>query len=210
MVKILIADDHPVIRKGVLAVLTNEIQGVLCGEASTGQEALREVEHRDWDLVIMDIAMPGRNGLDTLKEIKHTRPNLPVLMLSIHPEEQYGARALMAGASGYVSKESAPDDLARAIRQVLDGRLYVSPAMAENLAAHLQPNCDRRPHENLSDRELEVLRLLASGRTTSGIAEELHLSLTTISTHRSHILAKMNMKSTAQLMHYALANRLTD
>jgi DNA-binding NarL/FixJ family response regulator len=193
-----------------MAILTSEIQGVLCGEASTGQAALREVELRDWDLVIMDIAMPGRNGLDALKEIKLTRPNLPVLVLSIHSEEQYGARALMAGASGYVCKESAQDDLARAIRQVLDGRMYVSPAMAENLAAHLKPDSGRRPHENLSDRELEVLRLLASGRTTTEISEELHLSLTTISTHRSHILAKMNMKNTAQLMHYALANNLTD
>ena len=210
MIKILIADDHPVVRKGLEAILTNEIQGAQCGEATTGQEALEEVERREWDLVVMDIAMPGRNGLDALKEIKHVRPALPVLVLSIHPEAEYGKRALMAGASGYLNKESAADDLTRAVRQVLAGRLYISSAMGEDLAAHLTPDSSRQPHESLSDREFEVLRLLASGKTPTQIAEELHLSLTTISTYRSRILAKMNMKSTAELMHYALSNNLTD
>jgi DNA-binding NarL/FixJ family response regulator len=210
VIKILIADDHPVVRKGLVEILTNEIPGVLCGEARTGQEALEEVERRDWDLVIMDITMPGRNGLDALKGIKHARPTLPALVLSIHPEAQYGKRALMAGASGYMNKESAPNDLVRAVRHILEGRLYISPAMGENLAAHLKPDSDRQPYEDLSDREFEVLQLLGSGKTPTQVSEELHLSLTTISTYRARILAKMNMKTTAELMHYAISNNLTD
>ncbi len=210
MIRILIADDHPVVRKGLGDILTNAIAGVQCGEARTGQEALEEVERRDWDLVMMDITMPGRSGLDALKEIKRARPNLPVLVLSIHPEAQYGKRALMAGASGYVNKMSAPNDLVRAISQVLAGRLYVSPEMGEDLAARLKPDSGRQPHENLSNREFQVLRLLGSGRTPTQIAEELHLSLTTISTYRARILEKMNMRTTAELMHYALSNDLTD
>jgi DNA-binding NarL/FixJ family response regulator len=182
----------------------------VCGEATTGQEALEEVERHEWDLVVMDISMPGRNGLEALKDIKQVRPALPVLVLSIHPEAEYGRRALMAGAAGYLNKGSAADDLARAVRQVLAGRLYISPAMGEDLAAHLTPDSIRQLHESLSDREFEVLRLLVSGKTPTQIAGELNLSLTTISTYRSRILAKMNMKSTIELMHYALSKHLVD
>lgn len=210
MVKVLIADDHPVVRKGVREILTSGIHGVLCGEAQNAQEVLDELDRGDWDLVILDITMPGRSGLDILKEIKQTRPKLPVLVLSIHPEEQYGKRALMAGASGYMNKESAPEDLVRAIRQVLAGRMYVSPKMGESLAARLKPDPGRPLHESLSDREFEILRLIGSGKTPTQIAEELHLSATTISTYRARILEKMNMKTTAELMHYALSNHLAD
>jgi DNA-binding NarL/FixJ family response regulator len=210
VIKILIADDHPVVRKGVGEILTSQIHGVLCGEAENAQQVLDGVERREWDLVILDITMPGRSGLDVLKELRQRRPKLPVLVLSIHPEEQYGTRALMAGASGYMNKESAPEDLIRAIRQVLAGRLYVSPKMAESLAAHLMSDSGRPLHESLSGREFEILRLIGSGRTTAQMAEELHLGLTTISTYRARILVKMNMKTTAKLMHYALSNHLAD
>ena len=209
-INILVADDHPVVRKGLVEILTHGIRGVRCAEASTGQDAIEEANLGDWDLLIIDIAMPGRNGLDALKEIKHAHPKLPALVLSIHPEEQYGRRALTAGASGYLNKASAPNNLVRAVRQILDGRLYVSQTMAENLAAHLKPDSGQPAYESLSDREFEILRLLASGKTPTQIAEELHLSPTTISTYRSRILAKMNMKSTAELMHYALSNKLID
>jgi len=210
VIKILIADDHPVVRKGMVEILTKGINGVLCGETKNGQETCEEVGRQDWDLVILDITMPGRSGLDALKEIKQARPNLPALVLSIHPEEQYGKRALLAGASGYMNKESAPNDLVRAVKQILSGRLYISPAMGEELAAHLKPTSGRQPHENLSDREFEILRFLGSGKTPGQIAEELHLAVTTIATYRIRILAKMKLKTTAELMHYAIANKLTD
>jgi DNA-binding NarL/FixJ family response regulator len=208
--KILIADDHPVVRNGIREILTSRINGVLCGEAENAQEVLDEVERGDWDLVILDITMPGRSGLDVLKDLKQMRPKLPVLVLSIHPAEQYGKRALMAGASGYMHKESAPEDLVRAIRQVLAGRVYVSQKMGEVLAARLKPDSSQPLYESLSDREFEILRLIGSGKTTTQIAEELHLSVTTISTYRTRILVKMNMKTTAELMHYALSDGLTD
>jgi DNA-binding NarL/FixJ family response regulator len=210
VIRVLIADDHPVVRKGIREILTSGIHGVLCGEAENAQQVLEEEERGEWDLVILDITMPGRSGLDVLKELKHTRPKLPVLVLSIHPEEQYGERALLAGASGYMNKESAPEDLIRAIRQVLAGRMYVSPKMGESLAAHLKPDPGRPLHESLSDREFEILRLIGSGKTPTQIAEELHLGLTTISTYRARILEKMSMETTAELMHYALSNHLVD
>jgi two-component system invasion response regulator UvrY len=208
MIRILIADDHPVVRKGVKNILASEVQGIECGEARNGREILDELERGEWDLVILDITMPGRGGLDVLKELKQRRPKLPVLVLSIHSEAQYGKRAFMLGASGFVNKESAPDELVRAVRQILGGRMYVSPAMAESLAAHVKPDSDRPLHESLSDREFEILRLLGSGKTITQIAEQLHLSVTTISTYRARILTKMNMKTTAELMHYALHNDL--
>jgi len=210
VIKVLIADDHPVVRKGLKDILTNKIHEVLCGEAKNAQEVLGEVERQSWDLVILDITMPGQSGLDVLKELKRRRPKLPVLVLSIHSESQYGARALMAGASGYLNKESVPDELVRAVRHLLAGRTYVSRAMAERLVGHLKQHPDRPPHESLSDREFEVLRMIGSGKSTTQIAEELHLSATSVSTNRARILAKMNMKTTAELMHYAISNGLID
>lgn len=208
MIKILLADDHPVVRKGLKEILSNEIQGVLVAEAKSGQEALDAVKRQPWDLVILDISMPGRSGMDALKEIKSTRPKLPVLVLSMHPEAQYGGRALMSGASGYLNKQGAPDELVRAVRQVLAGRVYVTQELAESLAAHLKPDSARLPYERLTNRELEILRLIGSGKTNAQIAAELHLSKTTISTYRSRILSKMDLKTSADLIHYALANDL--
>jgi DNA-binding NarL/FixJ family response regulator len=208
-IRILIADDHPLIRKGLKDILVSGIRGAFCGEAKSAQEVLDQVERSIWDLVILDISMPGRSGLDVLKDLKRDRPKLPVLILSAHPESQYGARVLMAGASGYIHKESAPDDLVRAVGQVLAGHRYVSPAMAESLAAHLRPDPGRPPHESLSDREFELLRLIGSGKTTAQAAADLHLSPATISTYRARLLTKMNMKTTAELMHYVISNGLT-
>lgn len=182
----------------------------MCGEAKNAQEVLEQVRSHDWDLVILDVTMPGRSGLDVLRDLKQEQPKLPVLVLSMHPENQYGKRMLKAGASGYMNKESAPEELITAIRKVLAGGRYVSPALAEKLALDLSGETCQPLHERLSDRELEVLRMLGSGRTISQIADELHLSVTTVSTYRARILEKLNMTTTAELMHYALSNHLVD
>jgi DNA-binding NarL/FixJ family response regulator len=210
MIRVLIADDHPVMRKGLKTILTDEIEGVSCSEAGNGAEAIAMVEHGDWNLVILDISMPGQSGMETLKEILRLRPKLPVLVASVHPEEQYGKRALLAGASGYLNKESASDELVRAVRQLLAGRPYVSQTMAESFATHIKTDSGQAPHERLSDRELEVLVLIGSGRTTSQIAEELHLSLPTVSTYRARILEKMGLTTTAELIYYAVKNGMAD
>jgi DNA-binding NarL/FixJ family response regulator len=208
--RILIADDHPILRRGLKDILVRELEGATCGEAGNGQQVLSEVQRQDWDLVILDLTMPGRNGLDVLRDLRRLRPKLPVLVLSMHPEDQLGKRALKGGASGYMNKESAPEELIKAVRNVLEGGVYVSPALAERLALDLRENAGRPLHETLSEREFEVLRMLASGKTVTEIAEELHLSVPTVSTHRAHILAKMNMTTTAALITYAVRNRLVD
>jgi two-component system, NarL family, invasion response regulator UvrY len=210
MIRVLIADDHAILRRGLREILTRELDNVLCGEAENARQLLAEVETRVWDLVILDITMPGRSGVDVLRDLQRTRPRLPVLVLSMHPEDQYAKRMLKAGASGYLNKESAPEELIRAIRKVLAGGRYVSAQLAEKLALDLRRNSGRPLHEVLSDREFEVLRMLACAKTVSQIAEELHLSVTTVSTYRARILEKMNMTTTAELMHYALRNRLVD
>ena len=209
MIKILIADDHPVVRKGLKDILTTEIYGVQCGEAKNAQGSLDELERESWDLAILDISMPGRSGLDVLKELKQRWPKLPVLVLSVHSEAQFGARALRAGASGYLTKESVPDELVQAVRRVLAGRTYVSQAMAESLAVHFKQGSDQPPHEKLSDREFEILRMIGSGKSNAEIARELHLSATTISTYRVRILKKLDIKTTAGLIRYAVSNNLT-
>lgn len=210
MIRILIADDHAILRRGLREILAREIKEVACGEAENAQELLREVESHDWDLVILDVSMPGRSGVDVLKDLNRTHPRLPVLVLSMYPEDQYGKRVLKAGAAGYMNKESAPEELIRAIRKVLAGGHYVSSELAEKLAVDLHEESGRPLHENLSDREFEVLRMIASGKTVGQIAEELHLSVTTVSTYRARILQKMHASSNAELMHYALRNRLVD
>ena len=210
MIRVLIADDHAILRKGLKEILMRELDGVMCGEAENGQQALDQIQSRDWDLLILDITMPGRGGLDVLKNLKALRPRLPVLVLSMHPEDQYGNRVRKAGASGYVNKESAPEELMKAVRKLLGGGRYVSPVLAETLTADLTQDTGRPAHETLSDREFEVLRKIASGKTVSQIAEELHLSVTTVSTYRARILDKMGMSTTAELMHYALRNQLVD
>jgi two-component system invasion response regulator UvrY len=210
MIRVLIADDHAILRRGLKEILVRELEAVICGEAEDAQQVLAQVQNHEWDLVILDITMPGRSGLDALKDLKALRPKLPVVVLSMHPEDQYGKRILRAGASGYMNKESAPEELIKAIRKVLAGGLYVSPFLAEKLAFDLGENAGKPIHEILSDREFEVLRMIASGKTVSQIAEELHLSVATVSTYRARILEKMNMTTTAELMHYALRNQLVD
>jgi DNA-binding NarL/FixJ family response regulator len=210
VIRVLIADDHAILRSGLKEILVHELKDVVCGEAEDARQVLLQVQSGDWDLVMLDITMPGRSGLDILKDLKAVRPKLPVLVLSMHPEDQYGKRVLKAGASGYMRKESAPDELIKAIRKVLAGGRYVSPALAEKLAVDLSDDAGRPAHETLSDREFEVLRMIASGKTVGHIAEELHLSVTTVSTYRARILEKMDLTTTAELMHYALRNHLVD
>jgi len=210
MIKILIADDHAIVREGLKQILSESPDLVVVAEASSGQEVLEKISKNDLDLVVLDIAMPGRGGLDILKEIKTQKPRLPVLMLSMYPEEQYAIRVLKAGASGYLTKESAPDELVKAIRQISQGKKYISPSLAEKLAIDLELGPDKLPHEILSDREYQVMCMIASGKTLKEIADGLSLSIKTISTYRSRILEKMNMKTNAELTHYAIKNNLVD
>jgi two-component system, NarL family, invasion response regulator UvrY len=210
VIRILIADDHAILRRGLQEILVRELKDAICGEAGNAQQVLSQVQSQDWDLVILDVTMPGRSGLDVLRDLKKVRPKLPVLVLSMHHEDQLGRRVLKAGASGYMNKESAPEELLKAIRKVVAGGLYVSPALAEKLALDLREDVGRSLHETLSDREFEVLRLIASGKTVTQIAEELHLGVPTISTHRAHILEKMHMTTTAEMISYAVRNHLVD
>ncbi|MGO8815862.1 MAG: response regulator [Terriglobia bacterium] len=210
MIRALIADDHTIVRRGLMEILTRELHDAVCGEAENAQQVLAQIHAHDWDLVILDINMPGRSGLEVLVDLKRERPKLPVLILSMHPEEQYGKRMLKAGAAGYMSKDADPDELIKAIRKVLAGGRYVSPVLAEALALDLGRGAGLALHESLSNRELEVLRLIGSGKTVSQIGEMLQLSVATVSTYRARILEKMSMTTTAELMNYALRNRLVD
>jgi len=208
MLKILIADDHAIVRQGLKQIVTETPDMVVAGEASNGQELLNKIKESDYDVVVLDITMPGRDGMDVLKQLRSEKPELPVLMLSIHPEEQYALRALRAGASGYLTKESAPDELVVAIQKVSRGGKYISPSLAEKLAFELEVGREQAPHEILSDREYHVMCLIASGKTVMEIAQELSLSEKTISTYRSRILEKMKMKNNAELTYYAIKNQL--
>lgn len=208
--KILIADDHPIVRTGLKQILEEAPYKLDCDEARDGHEVLRKVAGQAYDLVLLDIAMPGINGLDCLKQIKKETPRLPVLIISMYPEEQYAMRALKAGASGYLTKQSAPDELLLAIKKVLSGGKYVSASLAEKLAWQLEKEGAEHPHETLSDREYEVLRLIASGKTASQIADQLCLSVKTVSTYRARILDKMKLRNNAELTHYALRNHLVE
>jgi DNA-binding NarL/FixJ family response regulator len=210
MLRILIADDHPIVRKGLKQILSEESDMGVFGEAQNSQELLELVRKQDWDIVILDITMPGRGGIDVLKELKHERPKLPVLMLSVHPEDQYAVRALKAHASGYMTKDSAPEELVKAIRKILRGGKYISSTLAEKLAFDLETETEKPLHETLSDREHQVLLMIASGKTVSEIAKELSLSVKTIDTYRARILEKMKMKTNAELTHYAIKNKLVE
>ena len=183
---------------------------LIAGEAINGQEVLDKVRAEAWDVVILDISMPDCSGLDILKQLKSERPKLPVLVLSMHSEDQYAVRALKAGASGYLTKDSAPDELVKAIRKVVSGGRYVGSCLAERLAFEIGADSSKLPHETLSDREFQVLRLIASGKSVTEIAAELYLSSKTVSTYRVRLLQKMNLKTNAELMHYAMQNRLVD
>jgi DNA-binding NarL/FixJ family response regulator len=210
MIKILIADDHPVVRQGLKQILSEEPDMGNLGEAQNSQEVLELVRKQDWDIVILDITMPGRGGLDVLKELKHERPKLPVLILSVHPEDQYAVRALRAHASGYMTKDSAPEELVKAIRKILGGGKYISSTLAERLAFDLESGTEKPLHETLSDREHQVMVMMTSGKTVSEIVEEMSLSVKTISTYRARILEKMRMKNNAELTHYAIKHGLVD
>jgi two-component system, NarL family, invasion response regulator UvrY len=210
MIRILIADDHAIVRKGLRQILAETPDIIVAGEAHNGQEVLSKVRTGNWDVVVLDITMPGTSGLEILKEMKNEHPKLPVLVLSIHSEDQYAVRVLKAGASGYLTKESAPDELVKAIRKVFSGGKYVSAYAAEMLAFDLDRNSEKPPHEFLSDREYQVLCLLCLGKTVKEIAKEKSLSIKTISTYRSRILEKTKMKTNAELIHYGIRNRLVD
>jgi len=208
MLRILIADDHPIVRRGLKQIIADSGDMAVGDEAADGWEVLSKVRASDYDVVLLDVAMPGIDGLDVLTRLRHEKPRLPVLMLSMYPEEQFAIRAFRAGASGYVTKESAPDELVGAIRKVSTGGKYVSSALAEKLALDLERGGKQPPHETLSDREYQVMSLIASGKTVTGIARELSLSVKTISTYRSRILEKMNLKNNAELTNYAIKNGL--
>jgi len=208
VIRILIADDHAVVRRGLKQIVAEQFDQPVIGEAQNASEVLSLVRLGEWDVVVLDISMPGRGGLEILGELKHEHPRLPVLILSVHSEEQYARRALKAGAAGYLNKESAPEELVKAIRTVVAGRKYVSASLAENLVTALGTEGDRAPHETLSDREFQVFSLLASGKTVGEIATQLSLSVKTISTYRTRILEKMRLASNAELIHYAIQQKL--
>ncbi len=210
MITIVVADDHAVVRRGLKEILAEESDMEIGAEASTAQELLDLVRKRPWDAVVLDISLPGRSGLEVLAELKQERPALPVLVHTMHPEDQFARRALRAGAAGYLTKDSAPTELVKALRKIVAGGKYVGAALAETLAASMDASAVEAPHQALSDREFEVFRLLASGKTVSHVAEQLSLSVKTISTYRSRILKKMKMKNNAELMRYALQQKVVE
>jgi len=210
MLRILIADDHEIVRKGLMKVLAETLQPIKLDEASNGQEAMSKVLKSEYDLVVLDLKMPGKSGLDALKEIKQHRPKLPVVILSMHPEEQFAIRAMRAGASGYLTKECAGDELVLAIRKALKGEKYISDSLSQILAGGLESDSEKPLHEILSDREYQVMLMIASGKTVGAIAKELYLSVKTISSYRANILLKTRMKNNAELTHYAIQNKLVD
>jgi two-component system, NarL family, invasion response regulator UvrY len=208
MIRILVADDHIVVRRGLKMILLEGFPGAHIEEVGDAEDLIKQVMKSDWDVVISDLSMPGRSGLDALIQIKPMRPNLPILILSIHPEEQYAIRVLKAGASGYLSKDMAPDELVNAVQKVMLGKKYITPSIAEKLASVFDQDQTKLPHETLSDREFDVLKMLATGKSVSEIAETLFLSVTTVSTYRARIITKMNLKNNAELTLYAIENKL--
>lgn len=210
MTKLLIVDDHEVVRDGIKSLFDVQREATLFGEAGTPAEAVQLVSEQNWDVVVLDLSLGGRSGLDVLKELKQIRPRLPVLILSMHSEEQYARRAFKAGAAGYITKDSSRVELLKAIDKVRRGGKYVSSTLAEKLIVYLETGAEASPQEALSDREFEVLRLITSGKTVSEIADLLGLSVKTISTYRARVLEKMHMETNAELTHYAVQNNLFD
>jgi len=208
--QVLVADDHAIIRDGLRKILADTSDLVVAGEAANGNAALQAVRERDWSLVILDISMPGRNGLELIKLIRQERPRLPILIFSMHHEEQYAVRALRAGASGYLSKESDMDLLLPALRKLVAGGRYISPKVAELLAMDMAPRSEDLPHTALSDREFEVFSRIVRGTSLTAIGQELSLSIKTVSTHKSNILQKMQMGSQVDLVRYAMEHQLLD
>jgi two-component system, NarL family, invasion response regulator UvrY len=210
MIKLIIADDHPIVREGLKQIIADSPHFTVSDEAGNGPELLDKVRKEDFDVIILDLKMPGMDGLDVLKQLKIEKPRIPVIILTIHPEAQYALRILRAGASGYLTKESVSDELITAIKKVHRGGKYISPSLAEKIAFALDTDSEKILHETLSDREYQVMYMIASGKTVTEIAEELNLSVKTISTYRARILEKMNMKTNAELTRYAFQNNLID
>jgi two-component system invasion response regulator UvrY len=208
MIRILIADDHTVVRRGLRQILLEGFPGSFIEEVGDAEGIIQKIMQQKWDVIISDLSMPGRSGLEALQQIKQIQPKVPVLILSIHPEEQYALRVLKAGASGYLSKDMAADELVNAVQRVMLGKKYITASIAEKLASTLDHDSDKPAHGLLSDREFSVLKLLASGKSVSEIAESLFLSVTTVSTYRARIMAKMNMRNNADLTLYAVENKL--
>lgn len=206
--KFLIADDHAIIRKGLVLILKDEFPGAIVTEVSNGIEVLAELKQQNYNVLIMDISMPEKNGIETLKQIRANGEKIPVLMLSIHPEEQYAVRVLKGGASGFLNKNSATAELVEAVRKVMSGRKYVSPALSEKLVDNFGGSDQRELIERLSDREIEVVQLIASGKTVTEIASQLSLSINTVSTYRTRILEKLSLKNNAALIRFALDNHM--
>ncbi|HEV8540136.1 MAG TPA: response regulator transcription factor [Nitrospiraceae bacterium] len=209
MIRVLIADDHAVVRQGLRHVLASEHDMEVSGEAANAQELFDLLRKKSWDAIVLDISLPGRSGLEVLKELKQKWPNLPVVIFTMHDEDHFGLRAMRAGAAGYLTKDRAPSELIKAIRKVVAGGRYVSPSLAEQLESQTGTNTEQSLHQMLSDREFQVLRLLASGKTVTEVAQELTLSVKTVSTYRARILQKLGYRTTAELIQYAIRNQLT-
>lgn len=208
MIKILVVDDHAVVRRGLREILAETQDLHVGGEAATAPEALAKVHDERWDVIMLDLALAGRSGLDLIADIRRLRPEARVLVLTMFSEEQYAVRAIRAGAAGFLTKESAPDKLVDAVRKVASGGRFITPELAETLASMVAGEGSGRPHERLSNREFEILKMIGSGRTVSQIAEQLGLSVKTVSTHRTRILRKMEMKTSAELTRYVVTNQL--
>jgi two-component system, NarL family, invasion response regulator UvrY len=208
--KVLLVDDHPIVRQGIKQILSQVRTITDVGEAETAEEAMDKIRHEQWDIIILDINLPDRSGFDLLKELRRAFPELPIVMLTLHAEEQFAVRSLRAGASGYLTKEASPEELIRAVQRAATGRRYISPALAQKVALGWDSGLAQSPHDTLSDREFQVLRMIASGQTATEIAENLLLSVKTISTYRSRILEKLNLQTNAEIIRYAIEHNLVE
>jgi two-component system invasion response regulator UvrY len=210
MLRVVITDDHPIVLKGLKEILSEGFDDAIIDVTTTGYGLINDVQKNQYDLVLLDISLPDINGLEVLKEIKKKKPKLPVLIISMYPEEQYALRAIKAGAQGYLTKRSASDELVLAVRKILSGNRYISPAFAEKVMFDFESNAEKLPHERLSDRELQVLCMIGGGKAVNQIAEELHVSANTVRTYRTRILEKIGVKGTSELIHYALMHGLAE
>jgi two-component system invasion response regulator UvrY len=210
MVRIIIADDHPVFREGLRKILSKEVDLDIVYEAESGEELLGEIDNLEFDLIILDVGLPGRSGIDILADIRKTHPKIPVLIFSMHPEERFALRAIKAGANAYLSKEEKAEKLIEAIHTIKTGRKYITPTIAEKLANTIDKNIEKAPHENLSTREFEVMRMIAIGKSVREIAEDLSISVNTVNTYRMRVLDKMDFNSNMDLAYYVIQNKLID